>query len=287
MKSAVDISLNSSDAYSRLSASGIAWPTIGLFGFLMVAGAANVWLALTGAIPLWGGMLINAVLLYVLEHVNHEAIHSNISGNHPNMRWLNDLIGHAGNFWMFLPFPAFKAVHLAHHRSPNHPTLDCDMWFASKTLLGVAARCSTLLLGYEIQLQRLARLGFVEAKTMRQIYFTRAIWVAVVGACIYFGFAREVLMLWVLPSLLAMPVLAFLFAYIVHYPHDSTERYKSSNVWLSHNPVLQKLLTTIFLFQNYHLVHHLHPRVPFYRYAKVFNEIRPQLEDKGAPLRYI
>jgi ring-1,2-phenylacetyl-CoA epoxidase subunit PaaE len=32
----------------------------------------------------------------------------------------------------------------------------------------------------------------------------------------------------------------------------------------------ERLLTPLALYQNYHLVHHLHPAVPFYRYIAVW-----------------
>ena len=32
----------------------------------------------------------------------------------------------------------------------------------------------------------------------------------------------------------------------------------------------ERLLSPLMLYQNYHLVHHLHPLVPFYRYIAVW-----------------
>jgi fatty acid desaturase len=33
---------------------------------------------------------------------------------------------------------------------------------------------------------------------------------------------------------------------------------------------LEWLLTPLLLYQNYHLVHHVYPTVPFYRYLKIW-----------------
>jgi beta-carotene hydroxylase len=38
----------------------------------------------------------------------------------------------------------------------------------------------------------------------------------------------------------------------------------------------------IYLFQNYHLIHHLFPRIPFYLYPDAFQKLRPVLEKKGS-----
>ena len=37
-------------------------------------------------------------------------------------------------------------------------------------------------------------------------------------------------------------------------------------------------------FQNYHAIHHLFPRVPFYHYAKIYDEIEAVMAEKGAPV---
>jgi beta-carotene hydroxylase len=39
--------------------------------------------------------------------------------------------------------------------------------------------------------------------------------------------------------------------------------------------------------QNYHLVHHVKPRVPFYRYGEVYRELRPELERHGSPIVHL
>ncbi len=273
-------------AASRHRVGGAAWPLVFLFFALMGAVGLAVSLALTGVFPYWLASLSVAVLLYLIAHINHEAVHRNISGSRSELNWLNDLIGHLGSFWLFLPFPAFRAVHLAHHRMTNHPELDGDMWFARSTPLGVFLSCCSLLYGYEIRLQRLRNAGLVRRNVIRHSYAQRFFALILVITAIMSGFGYEVLMLWLLPGLIAMPVLAFMFAYVVHHPHTSQETYSASNVWLSRGP-LQSLLTGVFVFQNYHLVHHLYPRVPFYRYGDVFRRMRPELEARGASIKQL
>jgi beta-carotene hydroxylase len=36
------------------------------------------------------------------------------------------------------------------------------------------------------------------------------------------------------------------------------------------------------MFQNFHLIHHLFPRVPFYLYSKAFRSLKPVLERERA-----
>jgi len=41
------------------------------------------------------------------------------------------------------------------------------------------------------------------------------------------------------------------------------------------------------LGQNYHLIHHMYPRLPWYKYQEVYNQILPYLEANGAPIEDI
>jgi beta-carotene hydroxylase len=44
------------------------------------------------------------------------------------------------------------------------------------------------------------------------------------------------------------------------------------------------LLTWCWLFQNYHSIHHLFPKVAFYQYRNLFEDIEPIMRAKGAPM---
>lgn len=263
-----------------------AWPTVRLFVLLWAVLIASVSMSLGGVMPLWAGCLVNTVTLYVLAHVNHEAIHRNISAGNPRLLWLNDAIGHFSSFWFFLPFLAFKSVHLAHHGATNDPENDADLWVDRKNPFAVFLACSTILVGYEFQLWKLAADGRLKKSSVVSIYTQRLLFIIVIAFAWSLGFGLEAFVLWVLPAMLVMPFLAFFFAYIVHYPHKSREPHQASNVLLAPR-WLQPLVTAVFVFQNYHLVHHLNPRIPFYRYGEVFREIRPQLEEKRAAIKQL
>jgi len=73
---------------------------------------------------------------------------------------------------------------------------------------------------------------------------------------------------------LAILFLAFAFDYVPHRPHAITaaeDRYRATSV------VESALLNVLLLGQNYHLVHHLYPGVPFYRYQSIWTRRRATL----------
>jgi len=38
----------------------------------------------------------------------------------------------------------------------------------------------------------------------------------------------------------------------------------------------------LYMFQNFHLIHHLFPRIPFYLYPNAFQSLEPVLEKEHA-----
>ena len=88
-----------------------------------------------------------------------------------------------------------------------------------------------------------------------------------------------VLQLWILPAIIAQFFLAITFDWLPHHPHQEKSRYLNTRVF--DIPGLSVLL----LGQNYHLIHHLYPRVPFYNYKKVFSKIKDELVNEGADIR--
>ena len=84
------------------------------------------------------------------------------------------------------------------------------------------------------------------------------------------------ILLWVVPGILALALLAFMFDWVPHHPHKLRMRYLDTRV------ILFPGLPVITINQNLHLVHHLYPRIPFYKYGDSFKDLRSTLEEKGS-----
>jgi beta-carotene hydroxylase len=70
---------------------------------------------------------------------------------------------------------------------------------------------------------------------------------------------------------------------LVHHPYKEVGRYVDTSTIIAPRPI-NSALTWAWLFQNYHSIHHLFPRVPFYQYRELFEAIEPIMLERGAPI---
>ncbi|MCA9616887.1 MAG: fatty acid desaturase [Myxococcales bacterium] len=262
----------------RAHAGHVAWPTIALAAFVVAGHVGSWWVSLHALAPTWAVVGAATLLAYLAFTVMHEAAHGNVHGSRAPWRLLNELSGWTSGALLVAPFPAFRVLHLLHHSHTNHPAKDPDYWVAGRGL-GVALRCFTILphyyggflFGTPSKTQAASRARVKVITTM--VFFA-----ALAAGLSLAGFGRQVLFVWMLPAWLASGLLAFLFDWLPHHPHDVQERFRDTRA------IAVPGLGLPTLGQNLHLVHHLYPRVPFYRYHRVFAELRTELEAKGAPI---
>ena len=111
---------------------------------------------------------------------------------------------------------------------------------------------------------------------MHAIYYGVALWLSV------FGWWREVLMLWIFPHILASALIIYFFAYLTHKPHEVHERYRDTNIFWVKGKIMEPIVNWLYMFQNFHLIHHLFPRIPFYLYSNAFRSLKPVLDREKA-----
>ena len=75
---------------------------------------------------------------------------------------------------------------------------------------------------------------------------------------------------------------AYWFAYRPHIPYQDPTRYRNTNSLIM--PAWMKPVEWFWLGQNLHSIHHLFPRVPFYRYHALHREIEPVMRAHGTPI---
>jgi len=235
------------------------WPTILLIIVCYAAWGLALWV-----LPTWSGIVLAALAIALHTSLQHEIIHG-----HPfQQEWLNDLL-----VWpplvLFIPYVRYKATHLAHHHDevitdpfydPESNYLDEGLWenlprpvqlilCANNTVAGRLTlgpfigtisfaicewrkRDAQVLWGWLIHLPAVALvLGVVVTSPM-------PLWAYLIAAYV------------------AMSILK-LRTFLEHQAHDRAS---------GRSVIVEKggIFTFLFLNNNLHVVHHMHPRVAWY-----------------------
>jgi len=254
----------------------VAWGTLAL-GLVVVLGEASVWtLVLSGLAPLWAGSLAATLLAYLAFTVMHEASHGNIHGETRSLRVPSEALGWLAGVTLFAPFSAFRVLHLRHHSFTNHPEKDPDHWVKGDNALSILLRCMVIIPRYLWDFLAGPSSRTEQARAVRvSATLTLLAMTGVVIGSIPLGLFTTVLALWIGPAIAATTLLAFAFDWLPHAPHVERRRFLDTRVFLGPG------LATLLVSQNLHLIHHLYPRVPFYRYRDVFDATRPEIESEG------
>ncbi len=264
----------------------VAWPTVILGILLATAYVTVVVLTLAGVIPLWAAVPVVALLTYQSYTILHDAVHGAIGGNDRSYRWLNRALGYTAAWITMIPFTAHRYEHMAHHRHANEEERDPDFHMGSMgdSLL---APLRVALQAWASQFSYYAKHRWYDAPPRQNAILCLEVAAALLPrlAVILAGFWVEGLALFVLAWLIGAMILIYLFAYVVHRPHDQVGRYVDTSTILPPDSGLSRVAVNWFwLYQNYHSIHHLFPRVPFYQYAALYDEIEAVLEAKQAPI---
>lgn len=238
----------------------VAWPTIGLAVVCVATFVAAMSAAVLDVVPWWAAFVVNTAALYALYIVMHDASHGAVMPRRAANEWL-------GRISVFLinplfSFPAYRFIHMQHHRFTNERRRDPDMYVAGKNVFSQFFRCFTSDVGYTVYYLKSWNDRPVRERVESGLATVVGI-AAMVAVAVVLG--PEALILgWLLPSRVATGFLAFGLALLPHWPHAVEQRrnlYRASAVRLGWEPIMTPLL----LYQNFHLVHHVLPSAPFYQ----------------------
>jgi len=261
-----------------------AWPTVVLGVAVTSAYIATPLLVAYGALSILVALPLMMVLTYAAYTVLHEALHGTISGSNGSLRWVNELMGYLAGWILMIPLTAHRHEHLAHHRNTNQPDTDPDYVIADMTrspLHAVRAAFRVLVNQYTYYVRN----RWQSAPQSQNLRFCLEIFaiVALRIAIIAQGYWLEGASLFLVGSIGGVALTMYLFAYIVHRPHVDVGRYVDTSTIILPGAA-GKLVTAMWGYQNYHSIHHLFPRVPFYKYRVLFDEIEGAMVAQGAPV---
>ncbi|MGR3836860.1 MAG: fatty acid desaturase [Cognatishimia sp.] len=253
----------------------IEWPTL----VLLILAYGAFALGTTVLAELWLPLALAVTVLAIVLHssLTHEVLHG-----HPFRSQLLSEITVFPVLGLFIPYLRFKDTHLLHHTDskltdpyddPESNYLDPKVWGRLPFVARLALRVNNTLIGRIVLGPAIGQLCFMSCDA-------RAIW----------GGDRRVLLGWALhvPAMAlvfwwlaqsAMPIWAYLLCAYVAFgilkirtflEHQAHETYRGRTVIVEDRGPLAWL----FLYNSLHVVHHMHPKLPWYRLPVVFDDNR-------------
>ncbi len=216
-------------------------------------------------VPDWICFCANVLALHMVGTVIHDASHNVAHSN----RIVNALMGHGSALLLGFSYPVFTRVHMQHHANVNDPENDPDHYVSRGGPLWLI---SARFFYHEIY--------FFKRRLWRKYELlewavARLIVISIVVLGIQYGFVGFIFNFWFIPSGIVGLALGLFFDYLPHRPFQERDRWKNARVYP--NPILNVLI----MGQNYHLIHHLWPSIPWYKYQPAYRATKPLLDAKG------
>ena len=268
---------------------GIEWPTLilaaGLYGSF---GLLTWW---HSALPWWLILPLGGYLVCLHGSLQHEAVHG-----HPTP-W--PLVNEALVFpslWLWMPFRTYRDIHLVHHRNEmlTDPREDPESFYvspedwarmgplrrrflsANNTLLGRLSLGPPMVVWRQWS-EEIARLWRGDSRHLRAWGLHLAGCAITLGWVI--GVCRislgEYLLLYAYPGLALTLLRSFL-------EHQARPEVGERSALVEAGP----LMSLLFLNNNLHALHHLHPGVSWYRLPTLYRARRSELLRENGGYRY-
>lgn len=248
------------------------WPTLLLLVLCYVFWALATTLMVQLSLPL--AILVMALAAALHSSLTHEVIHG-----HPfrNATWNAALVFPA--LTLVVPYQRFRDTHLEHHRDanltdpyddPESNYLDAGVWEKLSWPMRLLLRINNTLAGRLIVGPLVGTLAFAIADLRKARAGDGAV---TAGWLWHIPAVAVVLAWWGWAS--AMPLWAFLLGTYMalsilkirtFLEHQAHERVRGRTVIIEDRGPL----ALMFLNNNLHVVHHMHPKVPWYRLPQMY-----------------
>lgn len=261
----------------------IEWPTLGLICLCYAAWMGALFL------PVWAALPLLIALIALQSSLQHEVLHGHPFGD----RRLGEPLVFA-SLNLAIPYLRFRDLHLEHHRDqnltdpyddPESNYLDPAVWGRLGRGMRVVLTLNNTLLGRMLIGPALAQVVFMAGDARRIRAGDRAVLWAWAGHVA----AASVVVAVVVSS--PLPFGAYLLACYgalsvlkirTFLEHQAHERARGRTVIIEDRGPLAFL----FLNNNLHVVHHMHPRLPWYRLPEIYFNNRDKYLHRNDGYRY-
>jgi beta-carotene hydroxylase len=274
---------------ARALSPAVAWPTLALIALIVPLHIALIALGLSGLMSPWWLTVPLGLSAYVHYTPAHEAIHRNIVRSR-RFDPVNTLIGWWSALLTGMTWPLLSRTHIAHHAHTNSDR-DPDIFVRGSlprlfamAALSVVTNLIPLPVWRPFYGKNPPSLGYLDAwkvmpaREWRLHQAVHFLMCAGVWSAVALGHGAEVFALYVIPATIARLMIGIFLSWLPHSPWSQGDRYHVATVRSG------KLLALVAVGHHVHLVHHLWPRVPFYRYGTLYRRMAPLLHDRGVDL---
>lgn len=201
--------------------------------------------------------VINGFMVFLGFTVLHDACHFSFS----RRRWMNELIMIlAWPMFVFSPF-LFRRIHLEHHAKTNQGDSDPDHFTASPKLWKRLMKSFFLIFYYHV----FAFQHFKHPRWRRHLILSAFGPIFLIYLALITAFAKPLILTWLIPNVIGIGILSYVNTAWPHHPARETSRYRNTR-----NTFVPWWIQALMFNQNMHLVHHLRPSLPWYRYPEFY-----------------
>lgn len=251
----------------------VEWPTLGLLAVCYALWAVGTTVLAAAWLP--AGLVLTALMIALHSSLTHEIVHDH---PFPGHRRLNEALVFPVLI-LFIPLARFRDTHLAHHNNsvltdpyddPESNYLDPAIWGRLPGWVRGVLRVNNTLAGRMLIGPVVSQIAFV----LGDMRAARAGDRRVLAGWLWHIPSLALVALW-LVGVGSMPVWAYLIAAYMavsvlkirtFLEHQAEERASDRTVIIEDRGPL----SWMFLNNNLHVVHHMHPRVPWYRLPAVY-----------------
>lgn len=222
----------------------------------------------------WLGIfLLQSLMVFLAFTPMHESSHGIAS----RKRWVNEAVLLGCTPFFLADTSLFRLIHVTHHAKTNQGEEDPDHFTSAPTLGGRWLRSFLLVFNY----YRFAwtKLKFRDRALYYRSFFSASGPILLLVAAILLGKLTWLLVAWGLPSFISSGILSFVNT---AWPHDTeNDPTRMGNTRIHQVPGWLQLL---MCNQNLHLVHHLQPTLPWWKYPEVWEANREKWAAQGAKI---
>lgn len=260
----------------------LAWPTVAIYFISFIGFGLSTYAYLTGALSVFITVPLSAFFVFWSFTPLHEAVHRNVS----TINWLNDAIGTLSAQLLLPGFSTslYRYLHVTHHARTGQDN-DPDLKFTHSNLLLCWFNSAFL----DVLWTRFYFSVWSERPVAERARFALGLvlYLTMFAVVIASPYTVEFFVAFVIPMLLGRVITVYLLATIQHRkgheqrhdPIGATSIQDVNSNWLQH---------LFMLGQSQHLIHHLYPGVPWYKYDPIWREVKSKVpSDILRPSSYV